>query len=317
MTTLNVAIAQIAPVLLDRAATTAKAVDAIHDAAKSGAKLLCFGEALIPAYPVWLSRTDGARFNDPEQNALQARYVDQAVSIEQGHLDPIKDACRERDITVVLGFIERPAEKSGHSITCSRAVIDGKGEILSVHRKLMPTHEERLSWAQGDGHGLVTHPLGPFTLGALNCWENWLPLARTALYAQGENLHVALWPGSTANTTDITRFIAMESRAYVISACNLITPECIPANTPLRAQMTSTPDDPWHNGGSAIANPDGTWLIEPVADTETILHAELNFTKVLQARAMLDVTGHYSRPDVLKLHINRERQSNVTFNRDT
>ncbi len=310
---MRIAIAQIAPVLLDRAATTTKVVDAINDAATGGAKLVCFGEALIPAYPVWVSRTDGARFNDPEQNALQAMYIDQAVSIEQGDLNPVRDACRERAVSVVLGIIERPIEKSGHSLTCSRVIIDGAGEILSVHRKLMPTHEERLCWAQGDGHGLVTHPLGPFTLGALNCWENWLPLARTALYAQGENLHVALWPGSTANTTDITRFIAMESRAYVVSACGLITPDSIPSSVPLRDTMTSDPDDPWHNGGSAIANPDGTWLIEPVADKETILHAELDFTKVLEARALLDVTGHYSRPDVLKLHVNRERQQSAHF----
>ena len=197
---LRVAVAQIAPCFLDREGTTQKIVERVVEAGGAGAGLVVFGEALVPGYPFWLSRTGGARFDDPVQKEFFARYAEAAVRLDAGHLDPVCEAARAAGVAVVLGIVERATDRGGHSLFCSRVVIGADGELLSTHRKLMPTYEERLVWGAGDGAGLVTHAVGGFTLGALNCWENWLPLARAALHAAGEDLHVMLWPGSRALT---------------------------------------------------------------------------------------------------------------------
>ena len=151
---------------------------------------MVFGEALVPGYPFWLEFTDGARFNSPLQKAIFAEYAAQAVQPQAGHLDVLCETAAERHIAIYLGCVERAADRGAHSLYCSLVFIDSGGEIRSVHRKLMPTYEERLVWAAGDGHGLRTHPLRAFRVGGLSCWDNWMPMARVALYAQGENLHV-------------------------------------------------------------------------------------------------------------------------------
>jgi len=310
---LRIGLAQIAPVLLDRSATLAKVVQRIEEAAARRCRLVAFGEALVPGYPIWLSRTDGARFDAADQKALHALYLDQAVQVEAGHLEEVCRAAAAGRIAVVLGTIERPADRGGHSLYCSRIYINADGSIGSVHRKLMPTYEERLAWAIGDGAGLVTHGLGPFTVGALNCWENWLPLARAALYAAGEDLHIALWPGSARNTCDITRFIAFESRSFVGSVSCLIREQDVPAGLPHRDRIAPKAGEIICDGGSCLAGPDGRWLVEPVTDREELIVAELDHARVLEERQNLDPAGHYSRPDVLRLTVDRRRQATARF----
>jgi len=311
--TLTVALAQIAPVVLDRAATIGKVVAAIDDAGQRGAGLVVFGEALVPGYPFWISRTDGARFNEPELKELHALYAQQAVVPEDGHLSAVQEAAERHGIAVVLGVVERAADRGGHSLYCSCLYIEPTGCIASVHRKLMPTYEERLSWSIGDGAGLVTHRLGPFTVGALNCWENWMPLARTALYGQGEDLHVAIWPGAQRNTIDITRFIAMESRSYVVSISGLLREEDVPAGVPLRDRMVPTAGEVMFDGGSCVAAPDGSWLLAPMGAEERVELVELDHRTILAERHNFDPSGHYARPDVLKLHVDCSRQTVVDF----
>jgi nitrilase len=310
---LKVALAQIAPVLLDREATLGKVVKQVRAAAERGCRLVAFGEAIVPGYPIWIERTGGARFDADDQKRLHALYVGQAVQPEAGHLDGVRDAARQGSIAVILGTIERAADRGGHSVYCSRIYISGDGTIGSVHRKLMPTHEERLTWAIGDGAGLVVHALGPFRIGALNCWENWMPLARTALYAAGEDLHVALWPGSDRNTADITRFIAREARSYVLSVCGLIREQDIPADVPDRQRIAPTPGEIICNGGSAAAGPDGRWIVEPVTDREDLIVVDLDHGRVLEERQNFDPAGHYARPDILRLSVDRTRQRSVDW----
>jgi nitrilase len=310
---LKIGVAQIAPVWLNREQTLGKIISYLISAANRGCQLVTFGEAILPGYPFWIERTDGARFNSPVQKELHAYYMHQAVQIEAGHLQTLCQAAAQQKIAVIIGCIERPTDRGGHSLYCSLVYINPQGIIQSVHRKLMPTYEERLTWAVGDGHGLQVHQLGAFTVGGLNCWENWMPLARTALYALGEDLHVAIWPGGSRNTRDITRFIAKESRSYVISASGLMRKTDFPPETPYLEQIVANSSDVLANGGSCVAGPDGAWLIEPVADEETLLVATLEHRCVRAERQNFDPVGHYARPDVLQLSVDRRRQRTITF----
>jgi len=310
---LRVGIAQIAPVWLYREPTLAKVVSYVDQAAEEGCRLVVFGEALVPGYPFWIERTDGARFNSPVQKEIHAHYLEQAVHVEAGHLDALCDAAAENHIAVYVGCVERPFDRGGHSVYCSLVYIDPQGVIQSVHRKLMPTYEERLSWAAGDGHGLRVHRLGAFTLGGLNCWENWMPLPRAALYALGEDLHVAVWPGNPHNTFDITRFIAKEGRSYVISGCGLLRVGDIPEAIPHVDLMLANTPDPPANGGSCIAGPDAAWVVEPVVGEEALIVATLDHAQVRAERQNFDPSGHYARPDVTRLVVDRTRQSVLTI----
>lgn len=310
---ISVGLAQIAPVWLNREKTRSKLVHWIEKAAAEDCALVVFGEALLPGYPFWVERTDGARFESDLQKSLFAHYASQAISIEAGDLDPICAAARNNRIAVYLGVIERAADRGGHSLYCSMVYVDQTGVIGSVHRKLMPTYEERLVWSIGDGNGLRTHPLGAFRVGGLNCWENWLPLARSALYADGEDLHVAIWPGSVRNTQDITRFIAQESRSYVVSVGGLMRRDDIGRNLPHAQHLIDSADDVMANGGSCVAAPDGEWLLQPQDGNEALFVVELDHQRVLEERQNLDVSGHYSRPDVTRLSVDRRRQKTADF----
>ncbi len=313
---LKVALAQISPVWLDKSETLKKIENSISEAGSQNAELIVFGEALLPGYPFWIELTNGAKFNSTVQKELHAHYAQNAVVIENGDLDGICKIAKEKQIAVYLGIIERPTDRGGHSLYASLVYINENGEIKSVHRKLQPTYEERLSWSPGDGHGLKVHSLKAFTVGGLNCWENWMPLPRTALYGQGENLHIAVWPGSDYNTKDITRFIARESRSYVISVSSLMRKEDIPVTTPHQDEILKNAPDVLGNGGSCIAGPDGEWVLEPVLYKEGLLIETIDFNRVLQERQNFDPVGHYSRPDITQLTVNRERQSTVFFDKE-
>ncbi len=310
-TTIKIALAQIAPVWLDRDASIAKLLITMEQAADQGGQLLAVGESWLPGYPFWLSSTDGARFESEVQKRIHAKYLDQGVNIEAGHLDAVCAAARKHRMAVVLGAMERPDGKGGHTLYASRVYIDESGEIASVHRKLMPTYEERLAWGIGDGHGLVTHKLGGFTVSALNCWENWMPLARAALYAQGTNLHVAIWPGSERNTFDITRHIAKEARAYVVSVSSYFTREMIPDGMPEVEVIRAGVPEVMADGGSCVAAPDGSWVLPPQVGSEGVFVVEADMQQVLEERQNFDPSGHYARPEVLSLTVNRQRQNSI------
>jgi len=305
---LKVGLAQISPVWLNREKTLEKMGAYVTMAADADCRLVAFGEALVPGYPFWVELTEGARFNSPVQKEMHAYYMSQAVQVDSGDLESICRLAAKNKIAVVLGCIERAADRGGHSLYCALVYIAPDGRIGSVHRKLMPTYEERLTWSPGDGHGLRVHSLGAFTVGGLNCWENWMPLARSALYAQGENLHVAIWPGGIHNTRDITRFMAKEARSYVLSVSGLMRKGDISPGIPHADKIAAGAPEVLANGGSCLAGPDGEWLIEPQVDAEGLYTATLDHAKIRQERQNFDSSGHYSRPDVTRLVLNRKRQ---------
>ncbi len=310
---LKIGLAQIAPVWLNKEKTTEKIVSYISDAGKQNCDLVVFGEALLPGYPFWVELTVGAKFNSSIQKEIFAHYLSQAIDPHSDDLVSICSIAKEKETSVVLGTIEKAANRGGHSLYCSLVYIDKEGVVQSVHRKLIPTYEERLVWSPGDGHGLRVHKLGAFTVGGLNCWENWMPLSRTALYGMGEDLHVAIWPGSKRNTEDITKFIAKESRSYVISVSGLMGKKDIQEDMPHSDLIMSNSPDMLADGGSCLAAPDGEWIVEPMIGEEMLKVAEIDHKQVRMERHNFDPAGHYSRPDVTKLHVNRERQQIVHF----
>ena len=311
---LKIAMAQIAPVWLDKQGTLKKVEKSIIDASKENVELIVFGEGLIPGYPFWLALTGGAEWDKKVNKELHAHYVSNSITIENGDLDSICQLAKEHKMAIYLGIIERPLDRGGHSVYASLVYINQEGEIKSVHRKLQPTYDERLTWSPGDGNGLQVHSLKQFTVGGLNCWENWMPLPRTALYGLGENLHIAVWPGSDHNTKDITRFIARESRSYVVSVSSLMNKSDFQVETPHYKEIITNAPDNLSNGGSCIAGPDGEWIIEPVINKEGLIIQTIDFNRVYEERQNFDPVGHYSRPDVTKLSVNRERQSTVEYN---
>lgn len=312
-TSLKIALPQLSPAWLNRAQGLAKVIETIETAAAQSAQLIVFAEGFVPGYPFWVEATGGAAFDDIRQKDLFAYYSDQAVTIEAGHLDGVCAALKAASMAAYVGIIERASDRSGHSLYCSYVYIDARGVVRSVHRKLQPTYEERLVWAQGDGAGLVTHKLGSFTVGGLNCWENWMPLSRAALYAQGEDLHISCWPGNVRNTEDLMPVLAKEGRSYCVGVSAVFTRDDVPDDMPYAREIKAGLSDMPANGGSCIAAPDGSWVLRPITGQTGIRYADLDPAFVRRERQNFDPSGHYSRPDVTRLVVNRTRQSLVSF----
>ncbi|MGD9695204.1 MAG: carbon-nitrogen hydrolase family protein [Thermoleophilia bacterium] len=306
---MRIAAAQARPVWLDRDATTAKACELIGAAAREGAALVAFPETFLSGYPVWIRHGDGAGFEDPLQRAAYAQYLESAVEQDGPQVRDLCAAAADNGVFVYIGVSERGARAARGTVYCTLLAIDPRRGVVGAHRKLVPTHRERMVWGRGDGHGLRTHEVGGLRVGGLSCWENWMPQARHALYADGEELHVATWPGWIPQTADITRFVAIEGRVAVLSVAGLLSPADIPDDFALAAALRARPDaGGWFDGGSAVAAPDGRWLVEPVAGEERLVVADIDPAEVRGARLAADPTGHYGRPDVFSVTVDRRRQ---------
>jgi nitrilase len=310
---MTVAGAQLGGPWLDVEARMRRVVQAAELAARHGCDLLAFPETYLAGYPFWPPRTQGARFNDPEQKACYAYYLATAIEIGGREVAQLRQLAGDVGLTLVVGVTERGQRSGRGSTYCSLLTIDPKDGLVGHHRKLIPTYDERLVWANGDGAGLSTHAVAGARVGSLNCWENWMPQARQALYADGEDLHVGVWPGSATLTADITRFVALEGRVFSLAVSGVLNQGDIPNDFPLAAELRENSARTPFNGGSALAAPDGSWVIAPMADDEGLIVADIDLRQVSEERLNFDPTGHYSRPDVFHSTVFRARRGAITF----
>ena len=296
----KVACAQVEPVVLDREATLDKLETVAGEAAQAGAELVVLPETFVPVYPSSAWAKAFAGWEAPGAKETFARLAQESVSVGSPAERRIGAAAQELGIWIVTGVNEVDADRPG---TIYNALLyhSPAGELALHHRKLVPTNHERLVWGQGDGRGLTAVETGFGRLGGLICWENYMPLARVALYESGVEIYVA----STADDGDAWQqtlvHIARESRAYVVAPAHFQRESAYPRDFPLAAEIEGA--GTIGRGGSAILAPDGSYLAGPVYDEETILYAELDPSRLLAERQRFDPVGHYSRPDVLQLTV--------------
>lgn len=307
----KIAVIQKPPVLLDRRQTIERALDSIEEAVKEGASLLVFPEAYIPGYPTWIWRLRPG--GDMALSAeLHARLRDNAVDLGSGDLQPLMDAAGKHKVTIVVGLNEVDSEFSGTTLFNAVVVIGADGSILNRHRKLMPTNPERMVWGMGDATGLrvVDTPAG--RLGALICWESYMPLARYALYAQDIDIYVApTWDASDSWLATM-RHIAREAGCWVIGTATAMQGSDVSGDFPERDSLFD-PDE-WINDGNAIVvEPTGQVKAGPLCREKGILYADIDKETARRARRSLDVCGHYSRPDIFSFAVNRGALDPVKF----
>lgn len=313
---MRVAAAQVSPVWLDAAATSARGVSLIEEASKAGVQLLAFPETFLPGYPIWVCRTDGASFEDPRQKQAFAQYLAAAVSVDGPEVAAIRRAAERHGVFVYLGIAERAARAGVGTVYCTLVAIDPKAGVVGVHRKLVPTHDERLVWGRGDGHGLRTHAVHGWKVGGLSCWENWMPQARHALYSSGEELHISTWPGASVMTSDAPRLVALEGRVYSLAASGLLSVDDIPESFEFAAELRQSADRSLFDGGSGVVGPDGRWIAGPVIGTAGLVIADIDAARVREERLSFDPAGHYSRPDVFEVTVHRRRLEASEFDDD-
>lgn len=285
---------QIAPIFLDALKTWKKLEGYIREAKSNGAELVTWGETLIPCYPTWI----WVQAPRNHQKTIYGKYWKESLKINESNIiKEMKALAKELGIMMMGGI----AEKDGASIYCTLLTINQDGKVLGRHRKVKPTYLERLVWADGDGLGLKTYKLNDVKIGGLNCWENWLPLARAKLHLQEEILHVAVWPGSLELTQDISRFIALEGRSWVISVSGLFRPDDVSHlekdEFPIKDILESR-EKSWQNGGTVIVDPRGKVVAGPLVDEEGIIYASIDPILAIEERHDLDISGHYSRFDI-------------------
>jgi nitrilase len=294
-----VAAVQISPVFLDREATIGRACDAIAEAAARGARLVVFPEAFVPGYPLWVWSIAAGRTQ--ELRALYAELLDQSVTVPSPDVDRLCEAARSAGTYVAIGVNERNTEASGTSLFNSLLFIGANGTILGVHRKLVPTAGERLVHAQGDGSTLTSYDTPIGRLAGLICWENYMPLARQALYEGGVHIYVAPTWDRGEPWLSTLRHIAKEGRVYVIGCCSAMRVDDLPDRLSFKSAVSASADGWINPGDSVIVDPDGKVLAGPLHERQDILLAEVDPQRIVGPRWQLDVAGHYARLDVLAL----------------
>ncbi|MBU0520348.1 carbon-nitrogen hydrolase family protein [bacterium] len=310
MSKVKVAIVQHKAVHLDLQATIDKTIALIDEAADQGAQVTVFGETWLTGYPIWLDYCpDVALWNNPRAKAAFTRMVKNSVAIPGDETRLLGEKAKEKGVVLCMGVNERIASGPGNgTLYNSFIIIDASGEIVNHRRKLMPTYTERLLYGHGDGCDLNAVDTRFGRISGLICWEHWMPLARQALHESGEQIHVAVWPSVHEAHQIASRSYAFEGRCFVLAAGQMFQVKDIPDELWVPQHLSDDPDKWLLNGGSCVIGPDGMYIVEPVFGQETIMTAEIDLDACIGERMNLDVTGHYSRPDILKLTVNRDRK---------
>ena len=305
----RVAVIQARPEYYDLGRTVAVACALIAEAARQGAQLAAFGETFFPGYPAWLDyAVDYARWDHAPTKQLYARLAANSMALESPEMLRLREHAKRHEIVLALGINERvPQGRGNRSLYNSIVTIDADGAIVNHHRKLRPTYTEQLVWAQGDGAGLGAVDTAAGRVGALICWEHWMPHARQALHISNEAIHVAMWPAVKESHQIASRHYAFEGRTFVLAAGGIMPAADFPAGLELPESLRDQPESLLLHGGSAIIAPDGEYLVEPVYGEETILFADLDLTRITEEQMTLDVTGAYARDDVFTFEVNRRR----------
>jgi len=300
------AVVQAAPVGFDRDGTLAKLEKLVAEAADGGAQLAVFPEAFISAYPKGLDFGAVVGQRTSQGRDQFRRYFDSAIEVPGRDVDRIASASREHGVYLVVGVIER----DGGTLYCTALFFGPEGGYLGKHRKLMPTASERLIWGFGDGSTLPIFetPLG--RLGAVICWENYMPMLRMAMYAKGIQIYCAPTADSRETWLPTMRHIALEGRCFVLTTCQFLRRQDLPVDVP--NAISEDPDAILMRGGAAIIGPLGDVLVGPSFDEEAILHADLDLDEISRGKYDFDVAGHYARPDIFQLKVNEEPQRPVS-----
>ncbi len=298
--TFRVAIAQFAPVYLDKAASLARAIQIVQDAKKQGAELVAFGETWLPGYPAWLDVCPNvALWEHLPTKQVFARLRQNSVTIPGPEIAALCEAAADLKINVVMGVNERVEAGPGNgTLYNSLLTITSEAELANHHRKLVPTHTERLIWGNGDGRGLGSVKTKNGRVGGLICWEHWMPLARMAMHNSGEHIHIAVWPTVHELHQLCSRHYAFEGRCFVLAVGLMMPTGDLPSELEASTDAQNQPGEWLERGGSAIISPGTRYIVEPVYDREELIIADLNLSEIDQEFLTLDVSGHYSRPDV-------------------
>ncbi|MCG8636822.1 MAG: carbon-nitrogen hydrolase family protein [Desulfobacterales bacterium] len=314
MEKVKVGVVQAASVLFDKGASVEKACDLVETAGSAGAKLVLLPEAFIPGYPRGFSFGMKIGSRDEAGRDLWQRYWDNAMDINGPEVELLGKAARKAGAWLVIGVIERNGTSGGETLYCSMLYFSPKGELAGIHRKLKPTGSERLIWGEGDGSTLPVFDTEMGKLGGLICWENYMPLARMAVYGQGVEIYVAPTADSRDNWQATMRHIACEGRCFVLGCNQFVTKDMYPEDLPCIEELSGQPDV-MCRGGSVIVSPFGEVIEGPLWGEEGILYADLDLADVTRAKVDFDVTGHYARPDVFQLKVNTDSQPPVSFDR--
>lgn len=306
----QVAIVQASPILFDKQSALDKIASMTREAAGKGASLVVFPEVFVPGYPRGLSFGARVGSRTTEGRRDWQRYWESAIDVPGADTEMLGELAKELGVYLVIGVVERDQESSRGTLFNSMIYLGPDGQLLGKHRKLVPTGSERLLWGQGDGSTLtvIDTPFG--RIGGLICWENYMPLARTAMYAQGIDIYIAPTADARETWQSTIRHIACEGRCFVLSSNQYATKSSYPADLAYHSDIEND-DDVLSNGGSAIVGPLGNYVAPPLYNEEGILIATLDLSEVIQSRFDFDVVGHYSRPDVFQLVVNGKKQVNV------
>jgi nitrilase len=309
------AIVQAAPVLLDRDATIDKACDLIATAAAAGARLVAFPEAFVPGYPFWVWFVPAGDTGTLRE--LYSELLDNSITVPSPATDRLCSAARDAGVTVAISVNERNAEASGGTLYNTTIFIGPEGEILGKHRKLVPTGGERLVHAQGDGSTLHVFDTDVGRISCLICWENYMPLARHAMWACGAEIHVAPTWDRGEPWLSTMRHIAKEGRVYVLGCGSAIRKDDLPDRFTSGEGFLPAGMEWVNPGDSVIVDPDGKLVAGPERNAETIVYGEIDPRAIRGPRFQLDVAGHYGRPDVFQLNVSREERPMIRLEDDT